>query len=161
MKEEWQSVVGYVDLYKVSNKGKVLSNKFMKTFVSPDGYERVSLCKNGKKKKHFVRTLVLRAFVGPCQRGMQACHNDGYKLNNRLTNLRWDTATNNNLDKRNHGTNYCGEAHHSSKLTETDVRLIRHWLKRGFTQRKVAKAFDVSQEAIQCINSGRSWGWLL
>lgn len=53
-----------------------------------------------------VHRLVLEAFIGPCPDGMVGCHTDGDPLNNRLDNLRWDTPSNNNRDKRAHGTDH-------------------------------------------------------
>lgn len=53
-----------------------------------------------------VHRLVLEAFVGPCPEGMEGCHGDGDPTNNSLGNLRWDTATSNQLDKVRHGTHH-------------------------------------------------------
>lgn len=50
-----------------------------------------------------VHVLVLEEFVGLCPPGMESCHGDGDTQNNWLTNLRWDTPTNNNADKIKHG----------------------------------------------------------
>ncbi len=52
----------------------------------------------------FAHRAVLLAFVGPCPEGMEACHNNGDPLDNRVENLRWDTRSNNTLDKVAHGT---------------------------------------------------------
>lgn len=61
----------------------------------------VTLCKEGKVYgPRAVHLYVLETFVGPRPEGMQACHGDGDPANNRLSNLRWDTCSNNNLDKR-------------------------------------------------------------
>ena len=51
-----------------------------------------------------IHRLVLEAFVGPCPAKMEACHNDGVRLNNRLSNLRWDTRSANVKDAYRHGT---------------------------------------------------------
>jgi len=54
-----------------------------------------------------------------------------------------------------------GEQVGSAKLIRHDVRLIRKVLKRGWTQRKIAKAFNVSHATINDINTGKHWHWLL
>lgn len=50
-----------------------------------------------------VHTIVLETFVGPRPEGAEGCHNDGNYLNNRLSNLRWDTVSSNRLDTVRHG----------------------------------------------------------
>ena len=52
---------------------------------------------------------------------MQCCHNDGNKHNNKLSNLRWDTATANQLDKNKHGTSNKGTKH-----TQTTINKIKN-----------------------------------
>lgn len=46
--------------------------------------------------------LVLAAFHGPKPKGLQACHNDGDKLNNHFSNLRYDTCQANIDDRERH-----------------------------------------------------------
>lgn len=48
-----------------------------------------------------IHKLVLEAFVGERPSGMQACHGNGDKTDNRLVNLRWDTVKANHRDKKN------------------------------------------------------------
>lgn len=50
-----------------------------------------------------------------------------------------------------------GEDHHNSKLTKTDARFIKIWLSHGYPQRAIARAFGVSQSAVNSINIGRCW----
>jgi len=69
------------------------------------GHLGVILWKNNIYKNMTVHKLVLEAFIGPCPNHYEACHNNGKANDNRLSNLRWDTCSNNNFDKRKHGTN--------------------------------------------------------
>ena len=46
---------------------------------------------------------VLEAFVGPCPPGLEACHGNDVADDNRLENLRWDTRTENQLDRVRNG----------------------------------------------------------
>ncbi len=65
----------------------------------------VTLCRDRRVFNRSVHRLVLEAFVGPCPEGMQCCHfPDRNPANNRLSNLRWDTAKANAADKVIHGT---------------------------------------------------------
>ena len=49
---------------------------------------------------------------------------------------------------------------HRAKLTEDQVREIRHLLKAGHSQGGIAKRFDVVRTTIRDITTGRTWGWL-
>lgn len=69
----------------------------------PGRYLHITLRKNNKWHHIRIHKLVLLAFVGPCPQGMVACHNDGNSFNNHLSNLRWDTISNNCKDTVKHG----------------------------------------------------------
>lgn len=119
--EEWRPVPGYEGFYEVSSMGRVRSldrtirnslgrlrhykGRLIKAPINPgNGYYSVLLYREGHEKMHSVHRLVLRAFQGePPQPNMQCCHNDGNPLNNRADNLRWDTSSNNHLDRIKHG----------------------------------------------------------
>lgn len=46
----------------------------------------------------------------------------------------------------------------TSKLTEVDVRFIRHWASAGYTQREIAAAFMVDQSHVsRTVRANRSW----
>lgn len=60
--------------------------------------------KDGKQKTVRVHQLVAEAFIGTCPKGMQARHLDGNRMNPCLSNLEYGTATQNEADKKQHGT---------------------------------------------------------
>lgn len=90
----------------------------------PTGYYAVSLHDKGQST-FYVHRLVLAAFVGPAPDKADACHYNGVRTDNRLTNLRWDTRAGNMRDSIRHGTLVCGERCYNAKLTAQDVRAIR------------------------------------
>lgn len=54
-KEVWKNIIGYENIYQVSNRGRIKSLKFgqeniMKLKKWKNGYMRIDLCKSGKKK---------------------------------------------------------------------------------------------------------------
>lgn len=117
--EEWQHIAGYEGFYEVSNLGRVRSltrriqcsnrvvvrnGKVLKQNRDSTGHYQVCLCDHTKRKTHLVHRLVMAAFVGSCPDGMEVCHNNGNPADNRLVNLRYDTRSNNTLDKVFHGT---------------------------------------------------------
>jgi len=52
-----------------------------------------------------VHSLMLTAFVGPCPAGMEACHWNDVRSDNRLSNLRWDSSRANHRDALRNGRN--------------------------------------------------------
>lgn len=174
--ERWKDVVGYEGLYQVSDRGRVKSlsrllnnnrqwqNRILKPAIrDKSGHFGVSLCKNGKGKTYCVHQLVLVAFVGFCPDNMEGCHNNGIKTDNRLSNLRYDTHSNNILDSVKHGTHVDsrGEKHGLSKLTEQQVKEIRKLaISSKYTPKMIAEIFGISQCTVSDIKLGKRWGWL-
>lgn len=117
--EIWKPVVGYEGYYEVSSHGRVRSVDRVITYVNgkryhykgelkklmtyKTGYVYVRLNRNNVGKGKLVHRLVLEAFVGPAPEGMECCHNDDKKGNNHLSNLRWDTKSENQLDRVRNG----------------------------------------------------------
>lgn len=64
-----------------------------KTFPTKDGYRHVSLMCAGKLKSFLVHRLVLQAFTGAV--GQTCNHENGIKNDNRLSNLRWCSMSEN------------------------------------------------------------------
>ena len=121
--ETWKPVVGWEGLYSVSDRGRVRSEDRTVHYSSGRirtvrgkiralgshrfGYPMVTMKSAGRKQRtEYVHRLVLEAFVGPCPEGMEVCHNNGDPTCNLLSNLRWDTHSENTRDKRRHGTDH-------------------------------------------------------
>lgn len=121
--ETWRPVVGFEGLYEVSDFGRVRSlerrgkrspasriygGKVLKPVRQPSGHLRVGLWDTSTDRYviALIHRLVLQAFVGPGDRGLFGCHNDGDPSNNRLGNLRWDTPKGNVEDRLKHGRDY-------------------------------------------------------
>lgn len=131
---------------KGSIYGEVSKWKRLKGGVYPHTrYEYTVFSEDSKRFWFQVHRLVLLAFVGPCPEGMEACHNNGDRRDNRLENLRWDTRRKNIQDREKHGMTARGKRHGKSKLTEEDVVKIRHLFgKCGYTSRTLGRMFNVS-----------------
>jgi hypothetical protein len=117
--ERWLPVVGFEDLYEVSDRGQLRSlarlvhrphrgpymirSRIRKTVVNHTGHVMTTLFREGDKKLVYVHRLVLEAFVGPPPVGLVGCHNNGSPTDNRVENLRWDTLKANSQDMVKHG----------------------------------------------------------
>lgn len=100
-KEEWRPVVGWESLYQVSNQGRVrrLGCSPRKTNVGANGYNVVSLSRNGQTTLHTTHSLVLEAFVGSRPQGCEARHKNHNRADARVENLEWGTAQDNSRDR--------------------------------------------------------------
>jgi len=97
--EVWLQIENY-DNYEVSNFGKVRNKKTGRILkaASKGGYCSVGLSAiNGKT--HSVHQLVARAFIPNPENKVHVNHKDKNGLNNKLSNLEWCTAKENNIHK--------------------------------------------------------------
>lgn len=115
---EWRDVVGYEPYYEVSEDGRVrrkeriVSNgKGLVTLPvrelvgshSKKGYKTFLLTVGRRQRNTLAHHLVLEAFGFPRPDGYQVRHLDGDRTNNRISNLRWGTSSENNYDRVRHG----------------------------------------------------------
>lgn len=110
--EIWKDVVDWEGIYKISNKGRLASNKsgrwnILSNINSKGGYFSVVLQYNGKKKHTRIHRLVYEAFVKSIPKGklFHIHHKDGNKQNNILENLEL-------LDSSNHHAMHIKENPH-------------------------------------------------
>lgn len=125
-------------------------------------YLQIGLCKNKKCYYRSVHRLVLETFVGPCPDDMEACHNNGDKQDNRLSNLRWDTHSSNIIDAIRVGTHRStkqrGEENPATKLKERDVRWMRFMYSNQLSnQHELADWFDIAQTTVSQIVNNKTW----
>lgn len=157
--EQWRPIP-FSD-YSVSARGRVRNDRngeMLKGAPDNRGYPRVHISINGKRKTCKIHRLVAYAFLGDPPSGKtQVAHKDGNPINNRASNLKWATPTENNRDKARHGTQTCGVDQHKAKLTDEDVAMIRLAAATGVSQSKIAKAYGVSKGNVQFIIHGKTW----
>lgn len=157
--EIFKDIEGFEGIYKISNYGRIINNKKIRK-TKPDffGYEFIILQKNGIRYRKKVHTLVMYTFVGERPDGLHCCHNDGNKMNNKLVNLRYDTPSNNERDKKIHGTGKQGERHHNHKLKSIDVIEIRKLLsENSMTQVEISKIYNITNKMVSRIKLGLNW----
>lgn len=147
--------------YEVTSDGRVISYQrrepsFMSPGVDAKGYLGVTLC-NGPGVRRVIRVhrLVAEAFIPnphdlPCVR-----HLDGKPSNNRLENLAWGTYSQNEDDKKEHGTYH---RRRNNVLIESDVLEVRRLRRNGARQVEIAKRMGVSRPTITRILNGTIWG---
>lgn len=169
MEEIWKDIQGYEGLYMISNLGNVKSltkyagvnyrkEHILKPAINKHGYHRVLLSKDNKHSQKPIHRLVAIAFIPNPENKPEVNHVWGNKGDNRATSLEWNTTTENN----NHALNTKlrimpnGESCYNSKLTESQVKKIKE-LRGVYSQKEIAKTFNVSQTLISKIFLNRTW----
>jgi len=174
--EIWQQVFGYEGLYDVSDQGRIRTyynsggkgkRQVKRTpqavlAFSPDrdGYLEGHLIKNEQsvnKVKVRLHRLVLKTFIGTCPRGLEACHLNGKRNDNRLVNLAWVTHKENCSHKILHGTQQRGSTHPNAILTEKQVIRIKKMITAGVVMTDIAEAYEVTPGCIYDIKREKSW----
>ena len=168
--EIWKDIPGYEGLYQASTEGRVRSvSRFVRCGSEGKGQRFVEgrvlrpgrYCKSGHVsvvlKKGCpgvpVHQIIACTFLGPRPDGLDVCHNDGDPTNNRPSNLRYDTRTNNILDTYKNGGAW-------RKLTVAQVIEIRKGLAAGESGASLARRIGVSEQTVSKIKTGRSYYWL-
>jgi len=170
---EWRVCVGFPD-YEVSECGDVrraITSRArrkgwrLRGFIDGDGYVRYVLFNAGGQKQTVIaHRLVAEAFIGPAPSGAhEVAHNNGSRLSNHYTNLRWATRKENDADTVVHGTARVGINNGRAKLSEDDIRDIRkmyHEIKNRERFGKIsdlARQYGIHHATLVNIATGRSW----
>ncbi|MFP5299975.1 NUMOD4 domain-containing protein [Cobetia sp. SIMBA_158] len=172
MAEEWRDIPGYAG-YQASSLGRVRSLDREVAYASKNGLrftrkrkgKVLSPCRHsdkhpypyaqlGKGNSLGVHVAVCLAFHGERPPGCYACHLDGNPENNIPSNVYWGTPSQNQEDRKRHGTSNQGRGH---KLTPEKIAEIRARLVDGCKQSSIAKEFGISQSMVSVIKSGKRW----
>jgi NUMOD4 motif/HNH endonuclease len=177
--EIWKDISGFEGIYQVSNLGRVRSLDRRIQYVYKNKFtgeqKDVSIFKKGRVlrpgpndsghltvvlgRRHGsrqVHDLVLREFVGPPPDGHESLHGDGDPTNNRLSNLRWGTRSENLHDAVKHGAKKVAEEHRGAKLKNSDIPVIRS-LFGSISYAEIGRRYSVSEATIRQIKDGKSW----
>jgi HNH endonuclease len=151
----YRFVPGFKRRYRVGDDGSIWSYcvgkrwRRLRPGRSSNGYLSVHLRRDGKSLPFLVHQLVLLAFVGPCPDGMETRHvPDPDRDNNRLSNLRYGTRTDNYMDWVARGGSFEGSKSSSSKLTEDERDEVVKLVAGGLSQEAAGKRYGICQAAV-------------
>ncbi len=150
--------------YRVDIEGNVYARKGKMTpIVTRQGYLRLKLhCDDGSYKAFLVHRLVALTYLENPEGKSEVNHINGVKSDNRLTNLEWNTRTENQKHSHRIGlrSNH-GEGNPRSILTSEQVIEIYHRLFKGERACDIKPDYGVSQSIIEGIRSKHCWKELL
>lgn len=132
--EVWKDIIGYEQLYQVSNLGNIKSLNYRRTnkahllkqTINNDGYKLIMLYKKGKSKMLSVHRLVAQAFLDDYNKNLEVNHIDNNKQNNKIDNLEMLTHKE-NTDYRDLTNKPTGNSH----LKIEEVKRIREEKRNG------------------------------
>lgn len=168
MDETWRPVLGFEGIYEVSDLGRVRSvdrvavrsngrrhtvrGKIRAAKRMPKGHLAVTLVHSGKLHNRTIHRLVLESFVGSRPPAAVARHLNGDPADNRLTNLAWGTASENQRDSLDHGTQHqaakaaCPRGHSydgpNLRLTKDGRRVCRACMREHDQAFRHGRPFD-------------------
>ena len=168
--EFWKDVVGYGDLFSVSNKGQIFSkrtDKVLKQNPVSTGYNACMTRIGGRKGTCVclrAHREVAKAFIPNPNNLPFVNHIDGDKLNNSVENLEWVTPRENVRHALALGLSSLEHLKDSNKafrkLSEDEVRHVRSEYKpfdRNFGARALARNYGVCKETILSIVHGKRY----
>lgn len=166
--EIWKTIPGW-SAYEASSFGRIRRigtgggakvGRILKTSQKHGHrYADVNLSQNGIRQKFNVHILIALTFIGPAN-GLQVCHFDSNRINNRLSNLRYDTATGNMADSIRIGAIQRGETHGGHQYSEATILKVKKALHGGMRVYECAKLYGVSYWTVWRVKYGKAWAWL-
>lgn len=160
----WRTIP-FEPAYEISSEGQVrnIKTKHVKSLrMDKYGYRRVTLYPSGKT--YSIHRLVLMSFQPLDSYGkLQVNHKNGIKTDNRLENLEWTTPRGNtrhaiNVLKYDRAETRRGSLNPQSKLTESQVKYIKHsCLREHYSGTEIGELYGVNPDTICSIWRGDSW----
>jgi|SRR5215472_894145 len=130
------------------------------TSTDANGYQLTRITSGANTQVVRRHTLVAETFIGPRPPGHGVRHLDGDPGNDNPRNLAWGTQAENSADTVQHGRSTRGIKNRHAKLTEAEAREIKHRRAAGESGRSLAREFNISEQTVCCIHTGRQWSWL-
>jgi hypothetical protein len=164
----------YGDLRRKANSDSVhQSGRLIYGVINADGYITYTIRSDKVacgSKRYTAHRLVIETFVGPAPDdggAYEVAHNNGSRMHNHYSNLRWATRQENSDDRLLHDTSAAGINNGRVTITEDDV----HYIRRRYRELKMCRKspaeldeqFGLCRGQIIRIAKGDAWShvpWL-
>lgn len=165
--EEWRQIFEWPE-YEVSNLGRIRRKSaamgatvgaIINPWKTKNKYLAVGLSRKSVVKTKLVHRLVAETWIGSVN-GMDVCHNNGIRHDNRLENLRIDTRKGNMKDIYKHDTHIRGERCGTNKYSEVLMRQIKKEINSGGVIRQIAFKHGIPPPTLYAVAKGKIWSWL-
>ena len=173
--EEWRPVVGLEGEYEVSNMGRIRSldrvlidkngrsMRYRGKLLTPRKLGRPKGNTNtsyryvyaGKRNNQLVHVLVAEAFIGPRPERHDVMHINGLRDDNRASNLRYGSRSENLRSTHLYGGRTAGQ-----KMDAQTVLEIRKRKQNGESGHQIARELNLSSSAINRAANGSTYKWL-
>lgn len=122
------------------------------------GYGEIVFKIEGKSITGYVHRVSYQEHVGPIPAGLEICHSCDNPPCWNPDHLFAGTRLQNMQDKVGKGRHIRGEATYNAKLTEDQVREIRHMYATGdFTQQEISNTFGIARRSVSFIVLRQRW----
>lgn len=175
MTEEWKDVVGFEELFQVSDLGRIYSkrsSRLLKQHKAKSGYMHLATKIKGVNKCFKVHREVAKAFLEEpkgdsleySKRSFygvaEVNHIDGDKSNNHKSNLEWSSRSENTSHYYREIATEESNISRGKKLSvmaDEEVRAIRKMYATGLSERAVAAKFGISRSRVTSALKGYKW----
>lgn len=182
--EVFKDIEGFNGAYQVSNLGRVKSvaritarvngkalsvkERILRTGKNAKGYPTTSLFQDGRLKTKTIHRLVANAFIPNPDCKKEVDHIDFDRSNNKASNLRWATRSENVKSSYNAGNikhplkGKLGRLHHNSKAVkqyDLSGNLIREWESMMDAERAGYDAGSISKCCQKKVKTHRKCKW--
>jgi predicted XRE-type DNA-binding protein len=176
MKEIWKYIPSLKGFYMASNLGRlkrlerqvvypkggvrVFPDLILKSTVNPMGYVSVYISIEKSRRVYMTHRLVGEAFLDNPENKPYINHKNSIRNDNRIENLEWCTAAENNQHAFDHGFGNVksGEGNHFSKIKAEEVKKIYTMsIKGDMMQKDIASMFSITRSHVSSIKLKKAW----
>jgi len=158
--EIWKNIEGFNELYQVSTFGRLKSirNNIIMKQRNRGGYRCSKISLKGLAAHKSTHIYLAESFIENPENKSQVNHKDGDKENNHISNLEWNTPSENAIHAYENGLSFSkkGEDCYISKFTNKEVEYI-YTNPENLTMIQLAEKFNRDKRIIHSIWERKCW----